>query len=139
MKKLIPILLAVFALASCEKDPDMGKLDNNYLVYTNYDKKADFKVPTFYLADQILVINDSKEPEYLEGEGAEQILAAYTENMEARGYTAADTKENADLDFAHARCKCYFEQPGYNQIYPTHNFYFLCAKFMNCFDLLFNK
>ena len=69
MKKLIPILLAVFALASCEKDPDMGKLDNNYLVYTNYDKKADFKVPTFYLADQILVINDSKEPEYLEGEG----------------------------------------------------------------------
>ena len=97
MKKLIPILLAVFALSSCEKDPDMGKLDNNYLVYTNYDKKADFKVPTFYLADQILVINDSKEPEYLEGEGAEQILAAYTENMEARGYTAADTKENADL------------------------------------------
>lgn len=43
MKKLIPILLAVFALASCEKDPDMGKLDDNYLVYTNYDKKADFK------------------------------------------------------------------------------------------------
>ena len=79
MKKLIPILLAVFALASCEKDPDMGKLDDNYLVYTNYDKKADFKVPTFYLAPQILVISDSKEPEYLEGEGAEQILAAYTE------------------------------------------------------------
>lgn len=75
MKKLIPILLAVFALASCEKDPDMGKLDDNYLVYTNYDKKADFKVPTFYLAPQILVISDSKEPEYLEGEGAEQILA----------------------------------------------------------------
>ena len=74
MKKLIPILLAVFALASCEKDPDMGKLDDNYLVYTNYDKKADFKVPTFYLAPQILVISDSKEPEYLEGEGAEQIL-----------------------------------------------------------------
>ena len=41
MKKLIPILLAVFSLASCEKDPDMGKLDDNYLVYTNYDKKAD--------------------------------------------------------------------------------------------------
>ena len=42
MKKLIPILLAVFALASCEKDPDMGKLDDNYLVYTNYDKQAKF-------------------------------------------------------------------------------------------------
>ncbi len=89
MKKLIPILLAVFALASCEKDPDMGKLDDNYLVYTNYDKKADFKVPTFYLAPQILVISDNKEPEYLEGEGAEQILAAYTDNMVARGYEAS--------------------------------------------------
>ena len=87
MKKLIPILLAVFALASCEKDPDMGKLDDNYLVYTNYDKQANFKdFSTFYLADKILVISDSKEPEYLEGEGAEQILAAYTENMEAKGY-----------------------------------------------------
>lgn len=60
MKKLIPILLAVFALASCEKDPDMGKLDDNYLVYTNHDEKADFKVPTFYLADKILVISDIK-------------------------------------------------------------------------------
>ena len=97
MKKLIPILLAVFALASCEKDPDMGKLDDNYLVYTNYDKKADFKVPTFYLAPQILVISDNKEPEYLEGEGAEQILAAYTDNMEARGYEAAADQESADL------------------------------------------
>ena len=63
MKKLIPILLAVFALASCEKDPDMGKLDDNYLVYTNYDKQANFKdFSTFYLADKILVISDSKEP-----------------------------------------------------------------------------
>lgn len=39
MKKLIPILLAVFALASCEKDPDMGKLDDNYLVYTRDCRK----------------------------------------------------------------------------------------------------
>ena len=56
MKKFIPLLLAVFAvtLASCEKDPDMDKLDNNYLVYTNYDKKADFKTfETYYLPDSI--------------------------------------------------------------------------------------
>lgn len=85
MKKLIPILLAVFALTSCEKDPDLGKLEDNYLVYTNHDEKANFKVPTFFLAPQILVINDNKEPEYLTGEGAEQILAAYTDNMKARG------------------------------------------------------
>ena len=56
MKKFIPLLLAVFAvtLASCEKDPDMDKLDNNYLVYTNYDKKADFKTfATYYMPDSM--------------------------------------------------------------------------------------
>ena len=115
MKKLIPILLAVFALASCEKDPDMGKLDDNYLVYTNYDKKADFKVPTFYLADQILVINDSKEPEYLEGEGAEQILAAYTENMEAKGYQPAADKESADLGIQVSYIASTYYFTGYTQ------------------------
>ena len=36
MKKLIPILLAVFALASCEKDPDMGKLEENGFVTWKY-------------------------------------------------------------------------------------------------------
>ena len=98
MKKLIPILLAVFALASSEKDPDMGKLDDNYLVYTNYDKQANFKdFSTFFLADKILVISDSKDPEYLEGEGAEQILAAYSANMEAKGYKPAESEETADL------------------------------------------
>ena len=72
----------------------MGKLDDNYLVYTNYDKKADFKVPTFYLAPQILVISDSKGTGISpEGEGAEQILAAYTDLMEARGYAAAADQE----------------------------------------------
>ena len=59
MKRLIPILLAVFAFAACEKDPDMDKLDNDYLVYTNYDKKANFKeFTTYYLPDKILVISD---------------------------------------------------------------------------------
>ena len=44
MKKFIPLLLAVFAvtLASCEKDPDMDKLDNNYLVYTTSVHKKFF-------------------------------------------------------------------------------------------------
>ena len=49
MKKLIPILLAVFALASCEKDPDMGKLDDNYLVYTNHDAEVWSSIPRFRL------------------------------------------------------------------------------------------
>ena len=98
MKKLIPILLAVFAFAACEKDPDMDKLDNDYLVYTNYDKKANFKeFTTYYLPDKILVISDKEEPEYLEGEAAQEILAAYKSNMDQRGYIMAASKEEAQL------------------------------------------
>ena len=84
MKKFIPLLLAVFAvtLASCEKDPDMDKLDNNYLVYTNYDKKADFKTfETYYLPDSILVIGDKENAEYWKDENAQEILSAYVANM----------------------------------------------------------
>ena len=98
MKRLIPILLAVFAFAACEKDPDMDKLDNDYLVYTNYDKKANFKeFTTYYFPDKILVISDKEEPEYLEGEAAQEILAAYKSNMDQRGYTMAASKEEAQL------------------------------------------
>ena len=62
MKRLIPILLAVFAFAASEKDPDMDKLDNDYLVYTNYDKKADFKqFSTYYIPDSVLVIGYYEE------------------------------------------------------------------------------
>lgn len=118
MKRLIPILLAVFAFAACEKDPDMDKLDNDYLVYTNYDKKANFKeFHTYYLPDKILVINDKTEPEYLEGEGAQEILAAYKSNMDARGYTMAATKEEADLgvQVSYIKSTYYFTDYGYPQ------------------------
>lgn len=116
MKKLIPILLAVFAFASCEKDPDMGKLDDNYLVYTNYDKQANFKqFSTYYLADKILVINDKETPEYLEGEAAAQILAAYTTNMNARGYTPAATKEEANLGIQVSYIKSTFYFTSYRE------------------------
>ena len=50
MKKLIPILLAVFALVSCEKDPDMDKLDSEYLVFTSHDTSTKFN-------DSVLIIS----------------------------------------------------------------------------------
>lgn len=63
MKKLIPLLLVVLTFAACEKDPDTDKLDNKYLVYTNYDSKADFKAfQTYYMPDSILVIAIRKKP-----------------------------------------------------------------------------
>lgn len=99
MKRLIPALLvAVFAFAACEKDPDMGKVDSQYLVYTNYDKQADFnKFSTYYLPDSILIIGNSAKPEYWKGAEAADILNAYSQNLEARGFMPAADKESADL------------------------------------------
>lgn len=98
MKKLIPILIAVFALVSCEKDPDMSKLDNDYLVFTSYDKAADFSsFKDYYLPDSVLVIGNTEKPEYWKGEQAQPILDAYVENMTARGYNRVDEKEDAQL------------------------------------------
>lgn len=117
MKKFIPLLLAVFAvtLASCEKDPDMDKLDNNYLVYTNYDKKADFKTfETYYLPDSILVIGDKENAEYWKDENAQEILSAYVANMNSRGYIRVDDREEADLGLqvSYVRSTYYFTDYG---------------------------
>lgn len=98
MKKLIPLLLAFLVLSSCEKDADMDKLDNDYLVYTNFDKKADFQsFRTYYLPDSILVIGDRKEAEYWKDNHAQEILAAYQDNMNRYGYIRVDNREMADL------------------------------------------
>ena len=99
MKKLIPVLLvAVLAFASCDKDPDMGKLDGKYLVYTNYDKSADFKeFTTYYLPDSILLIGASEKPEYWKGGEAQEILQAYIANLNARGYMPVDNREEATI------------------------------------------
>ena len=52
--------MAVLA-TSCEKDPDLSKLDNNFTVYTNYDSKTNFNdFKTYCLPDSILLIGDRK-------------------------------------------------------------------------------
>ena len=67
------------------------ELDDNYLVYTNYDREKPISKASYILLwhHRLLVISDGKVPEYTQGEGAEQILAAYTDNMEARGYESS--------------------------------------------------
>ena len=58
MKKIFPFFLLVLLLASCQKDPDMSKLDNDFMVFTNHDKDAKFEsFTTFYIPDSVLVID----------------------------------------------------------------------------------
>ena len=50
MKKMIsvlPVLFVLFLSTSCQKDPDMSKLDDNFMVYTDYDKKENFSEFTY--------------------------------------------------------------------------------------------
>ena len=116
MKRLIPILLAVFAFAACEKDPDMDKLDNDYLVYTNYDKKADFKqFSTYYIPDSVLVIGDKKDPEYWKGEAAAAIINAYKDNLNSKGFAYTDNKDAADLGVQISYVQSTFYFPAYGQ------------------------
>ena len=55
MKKYLFIGLMAVLATSCEKDPDLSKLDNNFTVYTNYDSKTNFNdFKTYCLPDSIL-------------------------------------------------------------------------------------
>ena len=78
MKKLIPFLLAVFVFTACEKDADTDNLDNKFVVYTNYDKAANFKqFNTYYLPDSILIIGDKDKQEYWLDANAQKIIDTY--------------------------------------------------------------
>lgn len=98
MKKLIYLALAAVLIASCRKDPDFSDLDNDYLVFTSYDKNTDFAaVSTFFIPDSILLIGDKAAPVYWKGETADKIIDAYVENMNARGYSRVSDKTQAEL------------------------------------------
>ena len=64
MKRFIYLFIAAFAITPCQKDPDMDDLDNDFLVYTSYDAKADFASFTNYvLPDSILLIGSGNKAE----------------------------------------------------------------------------
>ncbi|MBQ8520726.1 MAG: DUF4136 domain-containing protein [Bacteroides sp.] len=117
MKKVIPILLmAATAFAGCEKDADSDNLDNKFVVYTNYDKSADFGAfATYYLPDSILIIGDKQEAEYWQDENAQKIIAAYASNMNSRGYTRTADRETANLGLQVSYVKSTYYVTNYGQ------------------------
>ncbi len=104
MKKLIYAgTLAIFALftaTSCQLDPDMGELSDEYLVYTNYDPAADFsKYTTVFVPDSILLIQGKQTttPQYWKDANAQQILNTFKSELQGRGYTITNDKDAATL------------------------------------------
>lgn len=121
MKKLVPMLFAAALLVTaCEKTPDTSNLDDDYLVYTNYDGDADFaKFSTFFVPDSVLIIdNSSDKPKYLYGTPAADILIAnYVAGMEAAGYVRTMDKASADLGLQISYVKDTYRFRYYNN-YP---------------------
>ena len=69
MKKLVYILLAVFALTSCREEPDLSELSSDFLVFTNYDKSTEFSnMKNYYMPDSVLVIGNEDKAEYWTGD-----------------------------------------------------------------------
>ncbi len=103
MKRIIPILMAVFALTACEKEPDTDKLDNEYMVYTDYDTSFDFAAPqTYYVADSILYINSGEKKEFWKADAAEQVRSTFIDNMSlrfTRVYDIADADIGLQLSY----------------------------------------
>ena len=102
-------------LVSCQKDPDTGKLDNHYLVYTNYDSGTDFNsIESFYVIDSILIIDNSEKPTYWNNNNSQKIVNAYSDRFEGCGYTRAAASEEADviLQLSYVNNTYYFSSFG---------------------------
>ena len=116
MKKLIPILFVVAVLAACQKEPSLSKLDDDYVVFTDYDKSADFgEYLTYYMPDSVLLITNNEKATYWTNEDADYILETFADNMAARGFTLVDSKEDADLGLQVS----YIEDVRYFVDYPN--------------------
>lgn len=97
MKKLIPLLFTALLFTACEKEPDLNKVQNDYVIYTQYDKNANFnKGNTFYIADSVLVIgNKDSGATYLNASEGNFIIDTYVNQMQSRGYTRVMDKNTA--------------------------------------------
>ena len=97
-KRFILLAAAAVALASCQKNPDWDDLDYEYLVYTQCDTTTDWSAhASYYVPDSILVIGNSEEPLYWKDGDAKKLVETVATNLDARGYTRAAAKEDADL------------------------------------------
>ena len=141
MKKILPFFLLVLLLASCQKDPDMSKLSDDFVVFTDHSKDANFEsFTTFYIPDSVMVIGSSEKPEFWSATEADDIVSTLVSGMEGRGYTRASDKESADLGLQVSFVKNVNYFTNYHDI-PYCWWGFLCnSRYLhNCFLFLFRR
>ena len=100
MRKMLFFASLLLGLSACEKDPDMNQLDADLVVYTDYDKDADFgSYKTYFLPDSILEAGGYRAT-YWKDENAKAIINKVAAEMDARGYTRIldpEKKEEANV------------------------------------------
>lgn len=127
MKKIFPLLFIALAAFSCQKEPDTGKLDADFVVLTNHDTSFDFgQAKTYYVPDSVLVIGKNEnQADYWVNENSEQIINAFVDNMRERGFELAPNKESADygLQISFVEDTSYFLGSSYPAGSPWWGYY----------------
>lgn len=101
MKKILLMVCMVgLFVTSCEKDPDMSRLDADLVVYTDHDSNTDFgRFKTYFLPDSILEAG-AVHSSYWKDENALMLIEEVEYQMNRRGYTRLtdpEQKDEADL------------------------------------------
>mgnify|MGYP000095014611 FL=1 len=139
MKKLLfPLFMLAMIVTSCEKDPDMNKLDSDYSVYTDYDNSVHFnEFSTYYLPDSILVPDNSLKANYWKDENAQNIISAVAHEMEQKGYVRTEDKEKANvgIQLSYAQQRIQMTTGGWYYPYPVTYSYDTGTLIMEMVDL----
>lgn len=100
MKKILFLIGVALGAVACEKDPDMGKLDADLVVYTDHDTNVDFgRFQTYFLPDSILEAG-GRHAVYWKDDNAKMIIRKVQENLEKRGYVREMNPDKKDeVDF----------------------------------------
>lgn len=130
IKQLLSAVLALGAvlLIGCQKDPSTSNLRREYLVYTAYDRNADFTtLDTYYIPDSILLIGSqatdsegNRVAKYWKDGDALTLIGTIVDQMTERGYTRLTDgalRHTADAGFqlSYIEQTTYFT--GYNNPY----------------------
>jgi hypothetical protein len=99
MKKLLSLMLVMFAFVACEKEPDTDKIEKDVIVITDYQKGTSFSsYHDFYIPDSILEINEiTDDTIYISNADALSAINKIATNMTTLGYTEVEEKSDADL------------------------------------------
>lgn len=97
MKKILLIYAVILSAVACHKEPYTDS-DNEYLVYTTPGKDVNFtSYRTFDLADSLLIIGQSKDPQYSQSDNSLALIQQVRTGMENMGYIYTPDNPDADL------------------------------------------